>query len=230
MKKLKNILPLLAGLFCALSANGQALSGTYTIGGNSPSYFTFTDAVTDLKSKGVSGPVVFNVRADVYFERISIDPVAGASATNTIVFKGESGDKTGVKLMYEAAGAADRATVFLNGADHITFRDMTITALNNAQGVGIWMTNLADYNSFINLDIIVDSTTPAQNVSGIVASGNATSYAGGNSANHTLLDSLHINGGYYGLYMRGTSTTSYCNGNTIRNSSLFSVAEQTDGF
>lgn len=62
------------------------LSGSYTIGGSSPTYATFAAAVAAL-SAGVNGPVVFNVRSGTYPEQISIPSITGVSATNTVTFQ-----------------------------------------------------------------------------------------------------------------------------------------------
>ena len=77
---------LLSGLFFYNTAFGQALSGSYTIGSGG-SYSTFTAAVADLTSNGVSGPVTFNVISGTYTEQISIGSISGASSTNTITFQ-----------------------------------------------------------------------------------------------------------------------------------------------
>ncbi|MDX5436130.1 MAG: hypothetical protein LPK03_03000, partial [Pontibacter sp.] len=77
-----------------------ALSGVYTIGGVSPDFKTFTEAVTVLNNAGVVGPVTFKVRNGTYNEQIVIGKVTGASATNKIVFESESGDSTKAVLRY----------------------------------------------------------------------------------------------------------------------------------
>src|SRR5512135_1107775 len=61
------------------SVFAQPLSGTYTIGGASPSYASFGAAVSDLISRGVSGAVTFNVRAGTYTEHIDLLPISGSS-------------------------------------------------------------------------------------------------------------------------------------------------------
>ena len=56
------------------------LSGTYTIG-TTGNYLTFTDAVNDMITCGISGPVVFNVLSGSgpFNEQITIPPIIGAS-------------------------------------------------------------------------------------------------------------------------------------------------------
>ncbi|MBP9187681.1 MAG: right-handed parallel beta-helix repeat-containing protein, partial [Bacteroidia bacterium] len=61
-----------------------SLSGSYTIGGTTPDFTNFTDAVAALDVAGVSGAVVFNVRPGIYNEQILLNVISGASITNTV--------------------------------------------------------------------------------------------------------------------------------------------------
>ncbi|MFA6951274.1 MAG: hypothetical protein WCQ70_11380, partial [Lentimicrobiaceae bacterium] len=71
-----------------------ALCGEYTIGGTSPDFATFTQAVSVLKTVGISCPVVFNVRDGAYCENFMLNDISGSSESNTITFQSESGDST----------------------------------------------------------------------------------------------------------------------------------------
>jgi hypothetical protein len=48
------------------------LSGTYTIGGTSPSYATIKEAVTALNTVGISGSCIFNIRKSERFENQAV--------------------------------------------------------------------------------------------------------------------------------------------------------------
>ncbi|MCW8897886.1 MAG: fibronectin type III domain-containing protein, partial [Flavobacteriales bacterium] len=76
------------GPYTFTTACAAQLAGTYTIGATG-NYATFTDAVNAL-SCGISAPVIFNVLtgSGPYNEQVTITPVIGASATNTITFNG----------------------------------------------------------------------------------------------------------------------------------------------
>jgi len=69
-----------------------ALAGTYTINNTQPTggtnFASFTDAATALNQGGVLTPVTFNVSGGPYTEQISLSTIAGASATNRVVFNG----------------------------------------------------------------------------------------------------------------------------------------------
>lgn len=101
--------------------------GTYTVGGTSPDFATISDAVNELNTYGICGPVVFDIRNGTYTEKLVFNEIPGASATNTITFKSESNNKTAVTISTAAsASTTDNFTISLNGTDHITFRDLTL--------------------------------------------------------------------------------------------------------
>ena len=86
------------------------LCGTYTIGGTSPDFVSFGDAVSALNAAGVGCPVVFKVRDGVYNEQLKIFDVLGSSAVNTIRFESESGDSTKVDLNYAVSNPTNDFT------------------------------------------------------------------------------------------------------------------------
>ncbi len=107
-------------------ANAQVLTGTYTIGGSSPDYATFTAAINALELNGVSGPVTFNVRTGTYTESLLLGPVVGSSIINVITFQSEMSDSSLVILTY--AGAAN--TFQCDTGRYITFKEMTVRNTN----------------------------------------------------------------------------------------------------
>ncbi len=101
------------------------LNGEYSIGA-AGNFTSFTQALTMLNSHGVCGPVVFKVDPGTYTERLVLTGIVGASATNTITFKGSGIGQT--TLTNTATGNANWSTILLNGADYFTFRDMSISS------------------------------------------------------------------------------------------------------
>jgi hypothetical protein len=105
------------------------MSGTYTIGKNGTEDFTsFNDAVYNLENRGISGAVVFNVSSGTYTEQFILNEISGVNSTNTITFKSSTGDSTDVTLKYASTHEDTNYVVMLNGADFITFQNMTIEA------------------------------------------------------------------------------------------------------
>jgi pectin methylesterase-like acyl-CoA thioesterase len=105
----------------------QALSGNYTIGSGGQ-YASFTAAVTDLTTKGVSAPVVFNVLDGVYDEQILIGAITGSSATNTITFQSQNSNPELVQLSFAASTVDGNYVVSLEGASHLIFKNLKIKA------------------------------------------------------------------------------------------------------
>ena len=97
------------------------LGGTYTIGGSSPDFINFTDAITSLKLGGILGNVVFNVRNGTYSEQLEIPAISGTSASKTITFQSQSGDSSSVTLTFTGT-YSNNYVVALNGANYIIFK------------------------------------------------------------------------------------------------------------
>ncbi len=125
------------------------ISGTFTIGGTAPDYATIGEAVTALEA-GISGPVVFNIRAGSYNEQIVITDIPGTSQVNTITFQSETGDSSSVTILYESLSEAENYVISLDSADHLIFKDLKIQATGQDYATVIEMVNGADHNTFLN--------------------------------------------------------------------------------
>jgi hypothetical protein len=106
-----------------LSVGFAQLNGTYTLGGSNPDYSDFNSAITDLTTLGVSGPVVILVRDGLYQETFSIGTIPGTSASNTVIFRSESGDSTAVVLEYPTPSYGTNWA--LDGVSYLTLQGMT---------------------------------------------------------------------------------------------------------
>lgn len=115
-------------LFAAENTRAQALNGNYTIGGSNPNFLTINAAVQQLDSVGVSGPVTFSIRNGTYPEVLFIDSVSGASATNTITFRSESGDSSAVVINGTTNSVVDK-TLWLNRVAYMRFHQLTFRQL-----------------------------------------------------------------------------------------------------
>jgi len=127
------------------------MNGNYTIGPNGRDYKNFTEAVKDLKIKGVCGTVVFTADSGIYNEQISIPQISGTSTVNTITFRAASSDSTKTIIQYAATSINDNYVIQLDGADYIRFEKFYLKGLGSglyAQVIGI--KNGANYNIFSN--------------------------------------------------------------------------------
>ena len=134
-------------LFIATLVSAQ-MSGTYTISSNSssnPDYTSFSAAALAL-SAGVSGQVIFEVAPGTYEEYVTINEINGASETNRVIFRGMGADNQQV-VITSNAGYTDNATVKVNGADYVTFENMTLTTTSTGSNAQLLRFNQqCDYN------------------------------------------------------------------------------------
>ena len=127
----------------------SGLSGSFTIGGASPDYASFTAAVNDLKAKGICDSVIFNVRSNTYIEQISLGVIPGANANAWVIFQSETGDSSDVMLTHNA-GSSMPYTLSLDSTSYITFRNMTFRAENNTYARVVFFNGPTRYVQFRN--------------------------------------------------------------------------------
>lgn len=106
------------------------LCGTYTVGGINPDFPNLFSVEQALNISGISCPVIFKIRNGTYNERISLNPIQGSSAINTVTFESESGDSTQCSLKYQNTDITNDYTILLNGADNIIFNRLSISRTN----------------------------------------------------------------------------------------------------
>lgn len=124
---------LLSALFTTSLRLIAQMSGTYTVNpGGGGNYTTIGAAISALQTQGVSGPVTINIVSGVYPEALVIDPIAGASATNTITFRSATGSAAAVTIAPTTSVMNNGwAAIFVNGADHVHFERVTVDAFSN---------------------------------------------------------------------------------------------------
>jgi len=179
-----------------------AISGTFTIGGATPDYATFADAVNDLTAFGLCGPVVFNVRPGTYNEQLELDDVAGASAVNTITFQSETGVNTDVDLTFGATGTAANYVISMGSAKWYRFKDMTITATGSSYGRVLYYGGAATDNTFENCELVSPNTNSTSTYMAVVYSDYGTQ-----DHRNSFID-CGIREGSYGMYLYGAGSTS----------------------
>lgn len=190
--------------------SSPSFEGNYTIGGSSPDYATFAEAITALTNSGICGPTTFFIRNGTYNEQISIGQIAGADSLNTITFQSESGDSTQVILVYAATNSSENYTLKLNGTDWVSFKGMTIEAAGPTYSRAIEITNESNHNTFESNILKSISTTSTNNRYANIYS--TSSFV--NEYNRFTQNSF-LNGSY-GLYYYGnTNNSTYISGTII---------------
>jgi hypothetical protein len=180
------------------------LNGTCTVGGTTPDFQNFTEAITALNQGGIIGSVVFKVRAGTYNEQISISKIPGTTKNKPISFESESGDSSTVILSY-SANVTNNFTLQLNGAQYITFNKLTIQATNTDYGNVIDIKNISNHNTFSHCIL--------RNVSGNSAIINSIDPK--NDYN-SFINNKIING-YYGIDYEGADKGTIIENNIFEN-------------
>jgi PKD repeat protein len=189
-------------LFYINSTGGQALSGTYTIGSSGSNYTSFTNAVNDLVSNGINGPVIFKVASGNYNETITIPAITGASATNTITFTGAGVSTSGTRIYYSLTTSGS-AVIFLNGCSYVTLDHITVENTSTST------TSYPDYPACIKTKLDSHITISNCNIKTAISTGIFYYFTGihfYNSMYATLVNS-HVSGGLFGVLNEGYSTS-----------------------
>jgi len=200
---MKNLYLLIISTLVAFSANAQ-LSGTYTIGGTSPNYSTVTQAVDSLNKKGVNGAVVFRIRSGNYNAQFTIGNVNGASATNTITFKPDTGNATTPIIQFNNSTAADNYVIRLKSAKYVSFDSLTIANVtSNQYATVIAFNDTCEYISFTNNTIRGSSRYNTTITTTLIWDERGTNQ---NSHNVTFENNEILNGAY-SFYIYGASSS-----------------------
>ncbi len=165
---------------------GAPMSGTYTVGGTSPSFATLSQAAIALNVRGISAPVTINIRPGTYEDVFHLTKINGASNTNRVTVTKESGTVT-LSPRYGARTAstvlAGDGIIRLDGASFVTIDGLNIvdnplnttTALKYEFGICVANSEVAPiitsgsrFNIFRNLFIDLDAqAVPNVNAIGI---------------------------------------------------------------
>ncbi len=192
------------------------LSGPYVIdpygGGN---YTTLNEAVTALTSLGVSGPVIMNIADGTYDEQVSIPPITGAGAVNTITFTSASGSAEDVFISYSGYESSTwNFTVLFNSCDYITFKDMTFVATggNPSYGRIFVLQNGADHNT-IQGNILYGKSSGTTNYNTLI-------YASGTTDEYNTIQGNTFYYGEGGVYFSGINSGTLSAENYIINNTF----------
>lgn len=186
------------------------MAGTYTIGGASPDYSSFASAIDDLNTRGISASVTFNVRNGNYIEQLSIYEVAGANASDTILFQSESGNASSVVLTFSASSASNY-TLYLRNADYVTLKAMTISSQSGTDG------RVIRFNGNVHHINITDNILSAQNTT----SSDELIYSNADIISDIYIHNNIFSEGQVGVYLIGYSN-SILSSNTVITGNTFS--------
>lgn len=204
-----------------------SMSGAYTInptGTGTRNYTSFTNAVSALACGGVSGPVVFSVAGATYTEQVSVPPINGTSATNTVLFDGGLGN-IATRVITFPTTASQLAVVQFNNSNYITFRNLTIRSTGTTAG---WVAHYLDgtNNRISNCRIDINgSGSTGSNLNPVVINGSPTTISTQSAISNNTLDSCVVEAGYYNVYIAMSTLTNTVNifRNNLNNSYQYCV-------
>ena len=109
------------------------IHGDFTVGSASGAhYHSLKEAISQLASRGVDGPVRLRLNAGTYDENFEIPAIAGLSEANTLTIEptsGHRGDVTLTNTHYIKKDYGDDKPGYftIDGADYVTLRGLTFT-------------------------------------------------------------------------------------------------------
>ncbi len=187
--------------FATIASLEAGLSGIKTIGGATPDFATFADAVTAMNTFGLCGSVIFDVRDGVYNEQINLSSLNIATdATNNVTFRSESGDASLVTLSYASTSALDNFVVKLDGIDYVTFEDLTLENTGASFANTLQVLGGAEYNTFERCHLRTVAVNSTSTNSAVI-------FSNGGSDNYNSFIDNTIEGGSYGAYWYGVGIT-----------------------
>ena len=175
------------------------MSGVYTIGGTTPDFATFTEAVAAVELAGIKDSVLFKVRNGTYTEQIEINQIYGAMAKNSVIFESESKDSTKVILQYNSASYSNNYVVYLNNVSGISFRKMTLQNNSSYYRNTVRILNGSKYIRFENNILQNSDSTSTSSYSALI-------YSEYNSGKELHFLRNVFNKGSMGIYIYGNSS------------------------
>jgi hypothetical protein len=181
-------------------AFADAMSGNYSIGSENADFENISDAVAALHENGVNGAVVFLIQPGDYYEQVTINEIKGASAGNNITFTSETAENTSVVWSYASTRGSQNFTLYLNGTDHINFRNLTIEASGIDYARCVYIAGSSENKTFDNVIFNAEITNAkGQNVA-LVYSPN------GSNDDKTMFKYCEFNGGGAAISLNGSGS------------------------
>ena len=150
---------------------------------------------------GISGPITFNILSGTYDDPVTLGQVYGASATNTITFQSADANADSVIWENTANSSTTNYVLKLNGADHITLKNITFKNVGASYSQKVVLSGVTD-------NVTIDSSKFVGTVTNSSNSNNYSSVNGYNceAAGLKIKNSTFNDGGGYAILLSGTSS------------------------
>lgn len=188
-------------------------TGNYTVGVGG-TFASLTEVANALNCGGISGsgPTVFEIISGTYNEQFNLGIIAGTSASNPIIFKSLDNNADSVTIEFNAT-AANNYTISMAGTSFITFKDLTIKALNSTNARVVEFSGSISRDTIMNCKISGPISTSTGNTSALI-------YASGVTGKFNVFsNNIFANAGY-GIYLYGSSAALVIDSSAIENNSF----------
>ena len=176
------------------------MSGAYTINPTSGDFSSFTEAVNNLETVGICGPVVINADSAIYSERVVLHAINGSSATNTITFQSTAHDSTKVQIAASTLSNSNYI-IMIDGASYINIKHLQLRANGSNYGNVIVLSNHAHHinieNNYLVSSVSTSYSAKASNI-----------YTFKEGVDNVTIKNNAMQNGYKSIDIEGISTDS----------------------
>ncbi len=214
---MRKYLLLFLSLFLAIVSNAQH-SGIYTINADAsqnPDFTSFCAAVSAL-SAGIAGEVIFEVAPGTYEEYVTLNAISGASASDRVIFRGTGADNQQVVLTSNA-GYTQNSTLTLDGADYVTFQNMTLSSTSEENAIVVTLRGGLSNDRFEKVRFVgcYSEASNTDNDKNLVYR-----VSGGWMDTDNAFVGCEFVNGFIGLYYQGTDMTQFNDGLLVQSCSF----------
>lgn len=195
------------------------MHGEYRVGASEEAQFKTIQSAIDAMKNGIESAVTFLIEPGTYAEYIVVPEIDGTSAKNVVTFTSLTGKKEDVIIKYDKyspqssfLGDETQGIVNVNGADYITFSNLTLTTGNDSYHSVVLVRNKSEHVTIDNCNIYRDLTlTTGKHVVYVTAKDEKT------INNYFTLSNSTLTGGYIGVSVSGNWTTKQTGAHIIGN-------------
>lgn len=186
-------------------------SGSYTVGA-SADYATIQEAIDDMGTLGMEGPVVLKIKAGEYAEKVRVPYIKGMGAVNTLTLESESGERD-VKVFhnkYTTGGYSDDqhkkdyGVITLYQASYVTLKNLEVYTTDKAYKAVVMVKDESRHVTIDNCYLHAPACTASSGEDVVLVGHTIIDEENKNNDYLTVRNSL-LEGGKMGVSMGGTN-------------------------
>jgi len=196
------------------------MHGTYLVGASEAAKYKTIQSAIDALQNGIESAVTFLIEPGTYTEYLTIPEIKGVSAENTVTFRSQTGNYEDVIVKYDtyspqssSAGDETQGIVNVNGADYITFSNLTLTTANESYHTVVLVCNKSEHVTIDSCYIYRAENIASTNVRLVYANAKDEKVLN----NYFTLSNSTLKGGYAGVNVSGNWTTKQMGAKIIGN-------------